>query len=291
MVKLIVGDVVGDWKVIDVVKDERGRTKYQVECVYGDAERLTRSNGISLLHPHEAHVKVTVGDTFGSWTAISQVSADMWLCSCNCGSEEVMSVKTFKARRRSETCSNCKFTSPFVKVSLGHRFGDYTVIETEVRHPSGKGWAVRARCVCGTERVSSVAEFRRTGRCSDCTSKNQREAWYEKIDPNVYGPRKVYREYRAGAQARELDFHLELNDFFIKTITSDCHYCSRPPFREVRSQTGKVFLTGGIDRVDSGIGYIEENYVPCCSICNTMKRDMTIDEFRSHIKLLAGGKW
>ncbi len=40
----------------------------------------------------------------------------------------------------------------------------------------------------------------------------------------------------------------------------------------------------GIDRVDPIKGYVLDNCVPCCKVCNYMKRTMTVKEFMSHIK-------
>ena len=55
-------------------------------------------------------------------------------------------------------------------------------------------------------------------------------------------------------------------DFFVKTSSSPCYYCQMPP-NVSESQTV------GMDRVDSSIGYVQSNIVPCCSLCNRMKRD------------------
>jgi hypothetical protein len=35
----------------------------------------------------------------------------------------------------------------------------------------------------------------------------------------------------------------------------------------------------GVDRIDSSIGYLPENVVPCCGLCNWMKGDQTQAEF------------
>ena len=48
----------------------------------------------------------------------------------------------------------------------------------------------------------------------------------------------------------------------------------------------EVAKFNGIDRIDSNIGYTVNNCVPCCTICNHMKNDLTTDEFYNHIKLL-----
>jgi hypothetical protein len=37
----------------------------------------------------------------------------------------------------------------------------------------------------------------------------------------------------------------------------------------------------GIDRMNSDLGYIEGNMVPCCGICNITKMDYSAEEFIS----------
>ncbi len=39
----------------------------------------------------------------------------------------------------------------------------------------------------------------------------------------------------------------------------------------------------GIDRVDNSVGYEVDNCVPCCGVCNRMKRDLTKDQFIDHV--------
>ena len=39
----------------------------------------------------------------------------------------------------------------------------------------------------------------------------------------------------------------------------------------------------GIDRVDSKIGYVEGNIVPCCEKCNFMKSNLEVDVFLEHV--------
>lgn len=39
----------------------------------------------------------------------------------------------------------------------------------------------------------------------------------------------------------------------------------------------------GIDRIDSTKGYSADNCVPCCSKCNRMKLDHSIEDFKNHI--------
>jgi len=73
-----------------------------------------------------------------------------------------------------------------------------------------------------------------------------------------------YASYKSNAKVRGLVFELTLQEFK-EMIEQDCHYCQDPGY--------------GIDRVDSGMGYIIGNVVSCCTMCNRMKLNYEIDEF------------
>ena len=45
-----------------------------------------------------------------------------------------------------------------------------------------------------------------------------------------------------------------------------------------------ILKCNGVDRINSNIGYTEENTVPCCKYCNTAKNTMTQNEFKMWIK-------
>ena len=57
----------------------------------------------------------------------------------------------------------------------------------------------------------------------------------------------------------------------ISILQKSCHYCG---------STESI----GMDRINSDLGYTEENTVPCCSRCNTMKMDMKTDDWFNHMK-------
>ncbi|MEH3053418.1 MAG: hypothetical protein PGN13_05320 [Patulibacter minatonensis] len=56
-----------------------------------------------------------------------------------------------------------------------------------------------------------------------------------------------------------------------------CHYCriSEADLTRVRmkSQVQKDVRIMGVDRVDDTLGYVAENLVPCCFVCNQVKGD------------------
>jgi len=80
-----------------------------------------------------------------------------------------------------------------------------------------------------------------------------------------------WRRYKYRAKKAGYEMNITLEDF--ENITSlPCKYC------------GENERQRGIDRVDNNIGYLKENCVSCCGICNMMKMKLTKEKFLNHIK-------
>lgn len=87
-----------------------------------------------------------------------------------------------------------------------------------------------------------------------------------------------HRSYGKKDKTVEIDIQDAINLWF-----SPCNYCG-------------VFPAFAIDRVDSDKNYTKENVVPCCTVCNSMKKDLSLEELRfrvakvvEHTKLWALG--
>lgn len=85
-------------------------------------------------------------------------------------------------------------------------------------------------------------------------------------------PRGRYQTYKKGAKYRGLVFDISFEDFN-NIVSKVCFYCGN--------------VGGGLDRMDSSMGYIKNNVVPCCSQCNYMKLDYSVDEFINKCKEIA----
>ncbi len=83
-----------------------------------------------------------------------------------------------------------------------------------------------------------------------------------------------YVEYKGGAKGRNLKFDLT-KEVFATYWQLPCHYC------------GDEISTIGIDRVDNDKGYVENNIVTCCELCNKSKHTMTKEEYISQCKKIA----
>lgn len=84
-------------------------------------------------------------------------------------------------------------------------------------------------------------------------------------------PKNKYRIYKKGAETRGIEFNLTFEQFMF-FWQKPCSYC------------GDRIEAVGLDRVDSNKGYILDNIVPCCGICNRMKRKLSKEEFINHCK-------
>lgn len=74
-----------------------------------------------------------------------------------------------------------------------------------------------------------------------------------------------------------MGFNLSFKHFSSLIKDNSCYYCKGPI-----QGTG-----GGLDRLDSSIGYTTYNVVPCCLPCNVVKNNLlTADEMTSVIKHL-----
>ena len=87
----------------------------------------------------------------------------------------------------------------------------------------------------------------------------------------VYNPfySKKQNDYARRAKGKGLEMSLTVLEFEFM-ITSECYYCGGSG--------------GGIDRIDSSLGYTTNNTRPCCFQCNLMKYTYSTDSFLEQIK-------
>jgi hypothetical protein len=92
-------------------------------------------------------------------------------------------------------------------------------------------------------------------------------------------PKRRYNQAKRSAKKRNITFDISL-EFYNNIISPNtkCFYnCGN-----------FIPLSGvGLDRIDNKIGYVENNVVPCCGVCNAIKNSViSKDEMLEIIKLL-----
>ena len=82
-----------------------------------------------------------------------------------------------------------------------------------------------------------------------------------------------YSNYKRSANDKNLEFGLS-SDVFDEIVKAPCYYCG--------TIQDKGF--NGIDRQNSEIGYVVDNCVSCCQMCNYMKASLSVDAFLGRVE-------
>lgn len=162
----------------------------------------------------------------------------------------------------------------------GTRYGRLVV--TKLAGYSLKRHAVwLCKCDCGNEKTFYQTALKDKTRSCGCLQKETGTRMANRINTKYKGidtkKMTLIKAYKNGAKHRGYDYNLtdsEAEFFFDK----NCYYCGIPP--QPNSQ-GYVYT--GIDRLDNTKGYSKDNCVPCCSMCNTIKMDHSLEKFNTWI--------
>jgi hypothetical protein len=121
-------------------------------------------------------------------------------------------------------------------------------------------------CQCGVVRRIGAGELLKGTRSKGC--RRCRSGYPE-------GLCALYSEYKQNAKTRNIQFSLSHSEVLC-LVTKPCYYCQKNPSPYI-----------GIDRLANALGYLLENCVPCCSLCNHMKCDMSVEDFLLHVRKIA----
>lgn len=102
----------------------------------------------------------------------------------------------------------------------------------------------------------------------------------------------LFSFFKKSAKRRKYEF--TLNPTQLKSlVTSNCHYCGIEPNNECfpmknnglsKENTQTSIMRHGIDRVDNDRGYVPDNVVSCCTMCNKAKHAYTKEQFLDWIR-------
>ena len=213
------------------------------------------------------------GNKYGNLVVVEFAPTDKpgswWLCKCKCGNEVIARGSTLRSGH-SKSCKSCSGKSSSPEWSAPDRFQTYRNKEWLKYRYEDKGLSMR--------------EIAKEANCSAATICN----WVHKHGIEVRSKSKPYgaaagnflfNSYRSSARARDLEWDLT-EEQFAQLASQPCHYCGIGPSRPVaRSDLNGTRLYNGVDRLDSNLGYIAGNCVPCCTDCNMAKGQMSKEGF------------
>jgi len=144
---------------------------------------------------------------------------------------------------------------------------------------------------CSNQYESTIENFkdvRKSGKsCRKCSNIQNKE--YTSLSMSDAQISITYSNYKSRAKSKDWDFSLT-KETFKSLIFSDCHYCGQEPNKcrldraKRKREYDASFLSNGIDRIDSSIGYLVENCLPCCEDCNKAKRNLSYNQFLDLVK-------
>lgn len=140
-------------------------------------------------------------------------------------------------------------------------------------------------CKCGYESQDNIHFILKKKLCPKCSYRSKGFSARKHKDTMF----SLLLIYKTGAKNRNLKWNLT-DEQFREITSSNCYYCGQIPKSIHRSSTKNIsyneYIYNGVDRKDNKKGYFVKNCVPCCTICNLAKRNLSIEDFKSWIKQL-----
>jgi hypothetical protein len=202
-----------------------------------------------------------------------------WVTVCpDCGKEKYFHTKRGFERgvKYNTRCLKCK--SRTKNNYVGVKFGRIT-ITNQYYLEKVRNLKVDYICDCGNKTINkSFTKVKKQKMCLRCRKTNA-----HKINKET-SFNMLFNDYVRSAKIRHLDFSLT-REKFAELTKEKCFYCGSVPSSVMRKNAKSgSYVYNGIDRRNSNIGYMLENSVSCCKLCNCAKRDLSIDDFINHIK-------
>jgi len=168
-------------------------------------------------------------------------------------------------------------------------YGNLTVISYTDR--LNKKGEYKCKCICGKIVYARTYRLKNNNTTSCGCIANINMASKNRL-PNFRGlTNEIYRQYKKSAKLRNYVFDLSIEEFEI-LIQSNCYYCNSLPLkgfnfsRKRKINNNDDFKYNGVDRINNNLGYIKNNCVSSCYICNNAKNILDLNDFLNWVKKL-----
>lgn len=222
------------------------------------------------------------GNKYGKLTVIRFTKFDIrhnawFLCKCECGNE--IEIRGYCLRRGDNVACGCSQglkngeVHPLFVDKTGMRFGKLVVIRLVGTKNKQSMWECRCDCRNATTLSSGHLNKNGTKSCGCDKKLKEGEGCFNLL----------FAHYKRQAKKRNLSWSVS-KEMFRKLTKENCHYCGTKPssIRKNKRSNGD-YIYNGLDRIDSSKGHTIDNVVPCCGICNWMKRDLNVEDFKNRI--------
>ena len=150
-------------------------------------------------------------------------------------------------------------------LKAGAKYHNLTALVRSVRQVPSGNYYWWFECACGnTKEILPHNVLKKKSGIKSCgcllKSRQHGKSWLHRM---------IY-DYKKHAKKLCVSYKLTEEQFEV-LVSSSCVYCGAP-------------ARNGIDRADPVLGYTLDNCVPCCKVCNYMKRDLTTEQFLRHVQ-------
>lgn len=232
-----------------------------------------------------AKYNLKIGDVYHGWTIISgphniqSPSSRVivkWECRCECGRvDSIMPHVLYRGPRH--IC--VKRASH--DAMIGRGYGWLTIVSQftgEYPYKFDKGPLWSCRCKCGTEVVRSQSTLANK-HVASCGCYNSFLFKSKSLSDMERSVNYLWNSYLTEARRRNKFIGIS-KDEFEKLTQSPCFYCGHSPSGVTYTHGNKLlYRLNGVDRVDSSLGYLPDNVVPCCGPCNRAKGTSSKSDF------------
>ena len=167
------------------------------------------------------------------------------------------------------------------QLDVGTKAGRLTVIRLDHTDHRYRRYYL-FRCECGQKKViHGAAVMSGNTRSCGCLAKEARVA--TKLPNNQGVINQIILGYKRHARDRKLAWNLSIQNIRV-LIAKNCAYCGEPPSNiKITKNYKEGFVYSGIDRVNPKRGYFTDNVVPCCSLCNRAKNNLSLEQFKEWV--------
>jgi len=170
-------------------------------------------------------------------------------------------------------------------IKAGDKYGKLTAVKLSHIGNHNRSYFL-FKCECGKEKVILGAGVK-SGNTKSCGCLSYEAKLKQRLPNNRGVINHLILQYKRHAKDRGFLFSLSYKRFAY-LISLPCYYCGSEPGNNKITKNCSGFLYSGIDRVNNKKNYTVKNTVPCCTICNRAKKDMSLTDFKSWVnKLLA----
>jgi hypothetical protein len=223
---------------------------------------------------------IDIGARFGKWVVIGIANSDnngktCWVCRCDCGVEKHVMASHLK-NNSSRQCRICRNTNKRrTKRSL-----DMEILIKDLYMSGESTTSLSNKFDILPATIRNIIK-RRGGKMRDMAEVGTRA----RKDPGVSARNLTFKHNKAEAKYRGIVWDLDKDEYF-RLNKENCHYCGTQPSNIKKTSNGNYYWSG-IDRVDPSKGYVLNNVVPCCKICNRAKSDLSYENFLQWVHRLS----